>query len=378
MSNSYNSSVKYIIKAVINSKGVVEKPDVIGAIFGQTEGLLGPEMDLRKLQVKGKVGRIEVEVESDNGDSEARLKIPSGLDSAETAILAASLETIDRVGPCIADVKIESVEDVRISKRSYIVDRAQELLQNMVDEAPGPEDLSKSVKKRMDPTVKSYYGLYAGPGVFNSEEIIFVEGRSDVLNLLNNGYDNAVAIGGTSVPEKVSEIAENHEKIVFFLDGDRGGDLIKKEVDAKLDYDFIARAPRGKEVEDLSSEEIESCLGDMEDNSVEEKLEEDKEDKECTVSDIERTVFAGLLKELVGTRGAVFLDKDLNEIGKLPASRISDGFESFGSNAYAVVFDGSISEKVVAGAENFGIEFIVGMRGDTDCSRVCCLKKEDI
>ncbi len=377
MSNLYDSSVKYIIKAVINSKGVVEKPDVIGAIFGQTEGLLGPDMDLRKLQVKGKVGRIEVEVESGKGDSEARLEIPSGLDSAETSILAASLETIDRVGPCIADVKVESVEDVRISKRSYIVDRAQEILENMVDEAPGPEDLSKSVRKRMDPTVKSYYGLYAGPGVFNSDEIIFVEGRSDVLNLLNNGYDNAVAIGGTSVPEKISEIAEDHKKVVVFLDGDRGGDLIKKEMDMKVEYDFIARAPRGKEVEDLSSDEIELCLAEMKENSKEESLEDENE-VECQVSDIERTVFTSLLKELVGTRAAVFLDNDLNELGKVPASRMSDGFDSFGSNTYAVVFDGSISEKIVSNAEPFGVEFIVGMRGEANCSRVCCLKKEDI
>lgn len=34
------STTKYLIHAQINANGIVEKPDVVGAIFGQTEGLL--------------------------------------------------------------------------------------------------------------------------------------------------------------------------------------------------------------------------------------------------------------------------------------------------------------------------------------------------
>ena len=60
---------KYLIHARLQAKGIVEKPDVIGAIFGQTEGLLGADMDLRELQRTGRVGRIEVDVKNNKGFS---------------------------------------------------------------------------------------------------------------------------------------------------------------------------------------------------------------------------------------------------------------------------------------------------------------------
>ena len=47
-------------KAKFEVEGVVEKADLIGAIFGQTEGLFGPEMNLQELQKTWKVGQIEV------------------------------------------------------------------------------------------------------------------------------------------------------------------------------------------------------------------------------------------------------------------------------------------------------------------------------
>ena len=381
MSSLPQSSVKYVIKAVINSKGVVEKPDVIGAIFGQTEGLLGPDMDLRELQVHGKVGRIEVEIDSSNGSSKAEIKIPSGLDAAETAILAASLETIDRVGPCISDVVVEKVEDVRVSKRNYIVSRAQQILNDMVLEAPKPEDLSKSVRKGVDAPLKTYYGFYAGPGVFNSEEIILVEGRSDVLNLIEKGYDNGVALGGTSVPKSVSELIEDHEKVVLFLDGDRGGDLIKKEMDIKADYDFIARAPEGMEVEDLSKEEISSCLNSLSEPSETSYAEESDQkvsEQECELSDEEASVFRTLLNDIVGSRAACLLDENLELLSRVPVSRIGVEVESNEGEVYAVVFDGTLSGDVVSVAEQEEVQFLVGMRGDGASSEVCCLKKEDI
>jgi DNA primase len=53
---------KYTIYARFDADGTVEKPDVIGAVFGQSEGLLGPDMELRELQKTGRVGRIDVEM----------------------------------------------------------------------------------------------------------------------------------------------------------------------------------------------------------------------------------------------------------------------------------------------------------------------------
>ncbi|MHB8562301.1 MAG: DNA primase DnaG, partial [Thermoplasmataceae archaeon] len=142
---------KYMIKAKIATDGVVEKPDVVGAIFGQTEGLLGDELDLRDLQKSGKIGRIEVEIDSKKGRTEGFALIPSGLDQVESSILAAALETIDRIGPCKAKVEIENIEDVRIQKRHKIVERAEALYKKMSESGKSvSESIVNSVREEVE------------------------------------------------------------------------------------------------------------------------------------------------------------------------------------------------------------------------------------
>jgi DNA primase len=257
------STTKYLIEAKIQAEGVVEKPDVVGAIFGQTEGLLGDELDLRDLQKSGRIGRIEVEISSGRGKSTGTVYVPSSLDQVETSILASALETIDRVGPCKARINVEKVEDVRMAKRSKIVERAKELLATMMNQARGTGlDLTESVRQAVQVEEITTFGpekLPAGPNVEAADAIIVVEGRSDVLNLLKAGVKNAVAVEGTSVPKSVKELSK--EKVVTaFVDGDRGGDLILKELAQVAEVDFIAKAPRGKEVEELSQKQIVKAL----------------------------------------------------------------------------------------------------------------------
>ena len=130
-----NDSDKYLIHAAITADGIVERSDVVGAIFGQTEGLLGDELDLRDLQQSSKVGRIDADIDSQNGQSFGEVTIASSLDRVQTAILAASLETITRVGPCDATVEVTNIEDVRRAKRRAVVERAKELLVESFDES---------------------------------------------------------------------------------------------------------------------------------------------------------------------------------------------------------------------------------------------------
>lgn len=262
MAKVAQSSSKYVIKAIIDANGVVEKPDVIGAIFGQTEGLLGPELDLRELQMTGRIGRIEVDVESHGGESTAEITIPSSLNATETALVSAALETIDRVGPCQAELRIESVDDVRVAKREYIVDRAKEILDDMQDTVPESRSISKEIKTEVRTgEITEHQGLPAGPEIEESDGIVLVEGRADVLNLLRHGVKNAIALGGTSVPDAAHDLAQEHE-VTLFLDGDRGGDLIEQELHQTIDYDYVARAPSGKEVEELSKKEVYTALRD--------------------------------------------------------------------------------------------------------------------
>ena len=254
-------TTKYIIHAELIADGYVEKHDVIGAIFGQTEGLLGDELDLRELQKTGRVGRIDVELTNINGKSIAKIIVPSSLDRIETSILAATLETIDRVGPCVATVKVIEIEDIRKKKREYIVERAKEILKQLmsnIDVNTIIEEVKESV--RMGEIIE--YGaekLPAGPAVDSSDDIIIVEGRADVLNLLRCGIKNVIAVEGTSVPKTIIDLCKK-KVVTVFTDGDRGGELILKELLQVCDIDFVARAPPGKEVEELSKKEIIKCL----------------------------------------------------------------------------------------------------------------------
>ena len=227
------STTKYLIHAQINANGIVEKPDVVGAIFGQTEGLLSNDLDLRELQKTGRIGRIKVNITSRGGRSKGEIVIPSSLDRVETAILAASLETINRVGPCEAYIQVSKVEDVRAVKRKKVVDRAKEIYAGMMDEVT-PESLKmiEEVKEAMRIHEITDFGdekLPAGPNVRTSDAILVVEGRSDVLNLLKHGIKNAIAVEGVSVPKTVAELTRK-KTVTAFVDGDRGGELILKEL----------------------------------------------------------------------------------------------------------------------------------------------------
>ena len=257
------STTKYLVKAKLNADGIVEKPDVVGAIFGQTEGLLGDELDLRDLQKSGRIGRIEVDVHSRQGKSEGQILIPSSLDQVETVILASALETIDRVGPCKAKISVESIEDVRVVKREKIIERARELLTELIKQSKTSGiDLTESVRQSVQVEEITYYGkdrLPAGPNVAESDAIIVVEGRSDVLNLLKSGIKNAIAVEGTNVPKTIMDLSKERV-ITAFVDGDRGGELILREMFQVAEVDFVARAPRAHEVEELTQKQIMKCL----------------------------------------------------------------------------------------------------------------------
>ncbi len=252
-------TTKYIIHSKINADGVIERPDIVGAIFGQTEGLLGADLDLRDLQKTGRIGRIEVMVTAKGGKTKGNIFVPSSLDKVETSILAASLETIDRVGPCSARIEVFQIEDVRAVKRKKIIDRAKLIFTRMFDDTvPESQELAEEVRQSVRIDELTYYGktrIPCGPNVVNSDAIIIVEGRADILNLLRYGIKNTICVGGTNIPPEVAELTKT-KTVTAFTDGDRGGELIIRELLQVAEIDYVSRAPDGKCVEDLVQKEI--------------------------------------------------------------------------------------------------------------------------
>ena len=195
-----NKAMKYMVRADIKVNGTVQRKDIIGAIMGQTEGLLGDELELRKLQRTARIGHVDVEMENKGGKVHGMIMIPSSLDNVETAIIASSLETIDRIGPCTAKITVKEIQDIRATKRTSVVDRAKELLLELVNSG---EAASKTVIEEVRSvltvgTAKQFHGLTCGPNIESSSSLIVVEGRNDVRNLLNCGVKNAICLLYTS------------------------------------------------------------------------------------------------------------------------------------------------------------------------------------
>ena len=258
------TSSKYVIRASIRANGVVNKSDVVGAVFGQTEGLLGDELDLRDLQKSGRMGRVEVDVKSDKGKSTGEIVISSSMDQVETSVFAAALETVERVGPCKATVKITSLEDSRSTKREVIIERARSLLINLIkDSRSAGSTITDTVRQALqtEEIVRFKGKLPAGPNVESSDAVIVVEGRGDVLNLLKHGIKNSVAVEGTNVPKEVVSLSKERT-VTAFVDGDRGGQMIIQELLQVAEIDFIARAPENTEVEYLTHKQIMKSLRD--------------------------------------------------------------------------------------------------------------------
>jgi DNA primase len=364
-----------MIHAKMLAEGTVEKPDVIGAVFGQTEGLLGTDLEMRDLQKEGKIGRIEADMETKGGKTIGVIKIPSALDKTETTLIAAAIETIERVGPSNAKIEIERIEDVRENKREYILDRAKKLLEKIEEKMPKTREMAHNIKTEARASKLTKYGKEKLPaGNIEGSEVIVVEGRADVLNLLRNGVENVIGMDGTKLPDSIKELSYDKE-MTLFIDGDRGGKLIAKNVIGNARIDFVAFAPDGKEVEELSGKEILTSLrkkitekefmqkerrtGDRtytrkrdtrRTTEKVEKIEDEGEDTEITedkMKDLKK-----LLKQVENTKSALLLDNKLEIIDKVSARALFSYLGKMRRKAYVIIVDTLTPSVVTAAEEN--------------------------
>jgi DNA primase len=376
------SSIKYIIYASFEADGAIEKPDVIGALFGQTEGLLGEDMEMRELQKQGKIGRIDVELNLEDGKTLGEIEIPSAMDKSETSLIAAAIETIEKVGPSETKVVVDRIEDVRGSKRDYILERAKQLLGSMNGSHDMKEfgrELGESAKVASMKT----YGIENLPcGDISGEEIVIVEGRADVVNMLKQGVKNVICMNGVKLPETIKELTKEKHSTLF-VDGDRGGKLIIKNVTENADIDFIAIAPEGKEVEELTSKEILQALRrrftlkeykEYEERSArwakregrtEEKTDNEKEevgDKdsgaevESNVEKItkeEKEIVKEALDEMIGTKAAILFNREMKIIRKMPLSRLF--YFKPEEKVYVLAINDTASPNIIRVAESIGV-----------------------
>ncbi len=364
--------VKYLVKLKFEVDGVVERADVIGAIFGQTEGLFGPEMNLNELQKSWKVGRIEINLESKNDRTRGEVIIPMSTDIGTAALIAAAVESVDKVGPCSARFNVGQIEDVRAVKRRQIVDRAKLIVRDWSSKTSSEgENLLKDVTESTKRAKVINYGLEnlpAGPGVYSSDFVYLVEGRADVVLFLRAGIENVVAVEGTSVPDSIIELGKK-KRLVAVLDGDRGGELIEKELAQVMKVEKVIHAPQGKEVEDLTPIDVINMLkAEKVDMPAVQRRQRaapeaaapqphgaEEPDEPVVVKTRE------LYPSLNGTLEAVLLDQGLVEIGRFPISELVQKMEGT-SGALYLIFDGIVTQRLVESAIRVGVKGIIGHR----------------
>ncbi|HEY7507051.1 MAG TPA: DNA primase DnaG [Nitrososphaera sp.] len=388
--------VKYHVKLKFEVDGLVEKADIIGAIFGQTEGLLGPEMNLNELQKVSKVGRIEVNVETKGSVAKGDALIPMSTDISTAALIAAAIESIDKVGPFQAKFNLMGIDDIRAIKKKVIVDRAKKIVQDWATRTISEGDeMLKDVYDASKPGKLTSFGkaqLACGTGVFESDWIILVEGRADVINLLRAGFDNSIAIEGARIDETVTKLTDG-KKVVAFLDGDRAGDLILKELMGVVKIDKVLRAPPGKEVEECTPLEISeilkdaaSVLGEPTSQPVHQpvhqperrhsrRYEREPRDEmpqprqqmvqpsEAAAQDKPEilTAIRDVYPQINETLEAIVLDGSMNQLLKVPVSEVIKRLDS-AEGAKLLVLDGIVTQRLVDAADKAGIEYVIGHR----------------
>ena len=387
--------VKYHVKLKFEVDGLVEKADIIGAIFGQTEGLLGPEMNLNELQKVSKVGRIEVNVDSKSNSAKGDALIPMSTDISTAALIAAAIESIDKVGPFQAKFSLIGIDDIRAIKKKIIVDRAKKIVQEWATKTISEgEEMLKDVYDASKPGRLTTFGkaqLACGVGVYDSDWIILVEGRADVINLLRAGYDNAIAIEGAKIDETILKLTQG-KRIIAFIDGDRAGDLILKELQGLVKIDKVYRAPSGREVEECTPLEISEILKDVNEfiknihivkqdfdnnnqidtkegkdtvNDTEEKNNDELSaiKKRLTIKEQDEiiSIIKQVFPDINETLEAIIFDKSLKTMIKVPVSEIvRKVFDTKGGKL--LVLDGIITQRLVEAANKAGIQYIIGHR----------------
>ena len=353
--------VKYHVKLSYEVDGLVERADIIGAIFGQTEGLLGPEMNLNELQRVSKVGRIEVIAKSTSNTTSGNAVIPMSTDIDTCALIAAGIESIDKVGPFDCKFTLDAIDDVRAAKKDDIVRRAKEIKQKWATKTVSEGETMLNDVHQGDSGKLSSYGpskLTCSSGVFDSKWIILVEGRADVINLLRAGYDNVLAIEGAKIDESIKELCSEKDTVVAFIDGDRAGGFILKELKSVVTLDYELQADTGVEVEELTPQRLSEILQPIADEIKNGKpapklnSEDDK-----SIADVASKIFPNLNETLE----AVALDGDQNEIFKVPISEVVSKLSSQSGIKY-LLLDGIITKRLLEGAKNAGIECVVGHR----------------
>ena len=365
MGKNQKNTMKYMIIATIKVDGTVQRKDVVGALFGQCEGLLGDDLDLRKLQRSTKIGMIEVNLKNEKGKVHGEILIPSSMDNVETAIIGAAISTIERIGPCNSKIEVKEIQDVRATKRSQVVELAKDLLLRLVSDS---SSTSKSVIDEVRSVLTTeqsqfFHGLTCGPNIDSSTSLIVCEGRNDVRNLLSAGIKNAICTDGAGeIKQELIDLANSKESVIVAIDGDRGGEMLFLQLNQLMKVDWVAQAPVGQEWELLPNKTITKCLAMKEPaERFASRVSEPDSASESKISKPPQQIidYAENIGKL-GAREAMLIFEDDTTSEPVGASKLATSIEESEKAVLAIAYNGQLSKRMFDMASESGVATIIG------------------
>ncbi len=192
-----------------------------------------------------------------------------------------------------------------------------------------------------------------------------MEGRADVLNLLRIDVKNTVSVQGTKIPKSIIDLAKTKNSIIAFLDGDRGGTIILNELKQLIKIDYVARAPEGYEVEELTRKQMIKSLQNKKSTSF---MEEKSSEKEYKGRD------ANLKKFLKGTKlkhhdeiieeikkvpsgQGLGYSKSMDKLFEIPVGELFDKIKEY-KNTQILILDGILTKRLLSSALSMKLKLI--------------------
>ena len=309
--------------------------------------------------------------------------VPTALDQSETRLLTPYLYTVVWCVPCFSRIEVVKIFSVRGSKREYIIERAKKLMRN-IDGSTDSRIISNEIKESAKMAEIQEYGKNKLPsGNLSGKEVIVVEGRADVLNLMRNNVNNVIAMNGTKLPDEIKELSKDKE-IILFVDGDRGGKLIVRNVVDNARIKYIAVAPDGKEVEELTGKEIYMNLrkkiptedffskGKSSRSFSEEKEEATKFNEEIKeqiekikLDEQTKDKIKEIYKKTKKSGGVILLDNKFNEIQNVSLRNLGRILRNKEQKPSMIIIDGTVTNSIIKSAEELNVQIIAAKNFST-------------
>ncbi len=173
-------------------------------------------------------------------------------------------------------------------------------------------------------------------------------------------------MNGTNLPESIKILSKNKNEVTLFVDGDRGGNLIIKNVINNAKIDFIAMAPEGKEVEELTDKEILQSLRKkirVEEYNFEQRgrgvrdYEGSERFERKKITESEKEEIKEKIEEITGTKSALVFNKNLEIIKRIPIRKLSS--IRLDENPYIIAIDGTATKKIIENCENLNCHNLI-------------------